>query len=47
MPPDVPMTAVNLGTEDARLIDNFTLPLGISPMTVLESGGSTAPIPVP
>jgi len=46
MPPDVPMTAVNLGTEDARLIDNFTLPPGIAPMTVLESGG-TAPIPVP
>ena len=46
MPPDVPMTAVNLGTEDARLIDNFTLPPGMAPMNVLESGW-TAPIPVP
>jgi len=46
MPPDIPMTAVNLGTEDARLIDNFTLPPGIAPMTVLESGW-TALISVP
>jgi quercetin dioxygenase-like cupin family protein len=46
MPPDVPMTAVNLGTGDARLIDNFALPPGIAPMTVLESGWTT-PIPVP
>jgi len=42
MPPDVPMTAVNLGTEDARLIDNFTLPPGMAPMNVLESGWTSS-----
>ena len=42
MPPDVPMTAVNLGTDDARLIDNFTLPQGAMPMTVLESDPAPA-----
>jgi len=46
MPPDVPMTAANLGTDDARLIDNFTLPPGGVPMNVLESDW-TAAIPVP
>ncbi len=46
MPPDVPMTAVNLGTEDVRLIDNFTIPPGAAPMTVLEPGwGSPMPMP--
>ncbi|WP_167098333.1 cupin domain-containing protein [Mycobacterium sp. DL592] len=42
MPPDVPMAAVNLGTEDARLIDNFTLPPGGMPMTVLEPNPAAA-----
>lgn len=42
MPPDVPMTAVNLGTEDARLIDNFTLPPGAMPMTALEPDPAAA-----
>ena len=46
MPPDVPMTAANLGTDDARLIDNFTLPPGGVPMNVLESDW-TAAIPFP
>lgn len=42
MPPDVPMTAVNLGTEDARLIDNFALPPGAMPMTALEPDPAAA-----
>ena len=38
MTPDVAMTAVNLGTEDVRLIDTFVLPPGIATITVLEPG---------
>ena len=38
MPPNTPMTAVNLGTKDAVLIDNFTVPVGGDPITILEPG---------
>lgn len=36
MPPDVHMTATNLGTEDVLLTDTFTLPPGADPLTELE-----------
>ena len=36
MPPDTPMSASNLGKEDAVLIDTFILPVGASPITILE-----------
>lgn len=36
MPPNVPMAATNLGTEDAVLIDAFTLPQGQEVITLLE-----------
>ena len=36
MPPNLPMTAVNLGTEDAVLIDTFILPVGEPPITIIE-----------
>lgn len=36
MPPNIPMAAVNLGTEDANLIDTFTLPPGENEVTRLE-----------
>lgn len=36
MPPNTPMSAVNLGTEDAELIDAFTLPPGQNEVTRLE-----------
>lgn len=38
MPPDTPMSAANLGTEDAVLIDTFTLPVDGDPITILEPG---------
>ena len=36
MPPDTAMTAVNLGTDDVRLVDRFTLPPGKPTIIVLE-----------
>ena len=36
MPANTPMTAVNLGTEDAVLIDTFILPPDDDPITVIE-----------
>jgi len=36
MPPNTPMTAANLGLDDARLIDTFVLPPGAPTITVLE-----------
>ena len=38
MPPDTPMSAANLGTEPAVLIDNFTVPPGEPTITILEPG---------
>lgn len=38
MPAGVPMTAANLGTQDAELIDNFILPPGEPMITILEPG---------
>lgn len=38
MAPDVAMTAVNLGSEDVRLIDTFVLPPSAVPITVIEPG---------
>jgi len=38
MPPDTPMTAANLGTDDVRLIDTFVFPPGGQPTTMLEPG---------
>lgn len=38
MPPNVLMAAANLGTEDAVLIDNFTLPEGEPVITFREPG---------
>lgn len=38
MPPNVPMSAANLGTEDAVLIDTFVVPPGASTITILETG---------
>ncbi|TGD88004.1 cupin domain-containing protein [Mycolicibacterium sp. CH28] len=38
MPPDTPMSAANLGTEQARLIDTFVFPPGAEPTTMLEPG---------
>lgn len=38
MPPNTLMTAANLGTEDAVLIDNFTLPVGAPTITIREPG---------
>lgn len=38
MPPDVAMTAVNLGSEDVRLIDTFELPPSATTITVIEPG---------
>lgn len=38
MPPHTPMSAANLGTEDVRLTDTFTLPPGEPTLTVLEPG---------
>lgn len=36
MPPNVPMTATNLGTEDVVLTDTFILPPGADTLTALE-----------
>ena len=36
MPPNVPMTATNLGTEDVELTDTFVLPPGADTLTALE-----------
>lgn len=36
MPPNVPMTATNLGTEDVVLTDTFILPPGAETLTALE-----------
>ena len=38
MPPNMLMTAANLGTEDAILIDTFILPPGASMITIREPG---------
>ncbi len=38
MPPDVAMTAANLGTDDVRLIDTFVLPPDAPTIIVLEPG---------
>lgn len=38
MPPNLLMTAANLGSEDAVLIDTFILPPGKPPMTIREPG---------
>ncbi|WP_136441461.1 cupin domain-containing protein [Pacificoceanicola onchidii] len=37
MPPNTPMTAANLGTEDAVLIDTFILPPGEDTITIVET----------
>jgi len=44
MPPDTPMSAANLGTVDAHLIDTFVLPVGAPPITTLEPD-SPSPFP--
>ena len=38
MPPNIPMSAANLGKEDAVLIDTFILPVGVPPITIMEPG---------
>ena len=38
MPPDTPMSAANLGTEDAELIDIFLVPPGQPSITIIEPG---------
>jgi quercetin dioxygenase-like cupin family protein len=38
MPPNVHMTAANLGTEDAVVIDTFVVPPGAPAITILEPG---------
>lgn len=38
MPPRTPMTAANLGDEDAIVIDTFDLPVGQKIITILEPG---------
>jgi quercetin dioxygenase-like cupin family protein len=38
MPPNVPMTATNLGSVDALLIDTFILPFGEDFITIIEPG---------
>lgn len=43
MPPDIPMSAANLGTEDARLMDIFKVPAGTQTFTPLEPGWSDWP----
>ena len=40
MPANTPMTAANLGTEDAVLIDTFVLPPDADPITIIETCGS-------
>ena len=41
MPPNLLMTAANLGTEDAVLIDTFILPPGAPTITIREPGYPT------
>jgi hypothetical protein len=43
MPPDIPMSAANLGTEEAHIIDMFDLPAGAQTFTGLEPGWSVWP----
>lgn len=38
MPPNTPMSAANLGKQDAVLIDTFILPPGVPPITIMEPG---------
>jgi quercetin dioxygenase-like cupin family protein len=38
MPAHTPMSAANLGKEDAVLIDTFVLPFGAPPITIMEPG---------
>ena len=38
MPPNTPMSAANLGDDDAVLIDTFVLPVDGEPITILEPG---------
>ncbi len=38
MPANTPMSAANLGKEDAVLIDTFVLPFGAPPITIMEPG---------
>ncbi|MFN6979592.1 MAG: cupin domain-containing protein [Gemmobacter sp.] len=38
MPPNTPMSAANLGSEDAILIDTFELPVGAPTITIIEAG---------
>jgi quercetin dioxygenase-like cupin family protein len=38
MPPNTPMSAANLGTEDAILIDTFNLPPDVPAITIIEPG---------
>jgi quercetin dioxygenase-like cupin family protein len=38
MPPNIPMSAANLGETDAILIDTFILPIGEPAITILEPG---------
>lgn len=38
MPPNTPMSAANLGDEDAVLIDTFVLPVDGEPIVILEPG---------
>jgi quercetin dioxygenase-like cupin family protein len=38
MPAYTPMSASNLGKEDAVLIDTFVLPFGAPPITIMEPG---------
>ena len=45
MPADTPMSAANLGTEDAQLMDIFVLPPGVPYFTPLEPGWSEWPEP--
>jgi quercetin dioxygenase-like cupin family protein len=40
MPPNTPMAAANLGTEDVRITDTFNLPPDASIITVIEPGWS-------
>ena len=38
MPPNLPMSAANLGYEDAVLIDTFIVPVGGDRITIVEPG---------
>jgi hypothetical protein len=40
MPPNTPMAAANLGTEDVHLYDTFNLPPDAPTITVIEPGWS-------